>query len=132
MHSEARNRFLEWKRCGKPKHGLLFLDMKIARSSFKRALDDCKRNEKSIRNEKLLQNMSNKDYSQFWKEVNLINGSHIQNVSMVDNVTDGKEICEIFSNKYREIFSKDQSNDNDCHNACNCLSDNDDSMLILI
>ena len=52
FHKTARNCFLLWKDNGRPLFGKLYDDMKVSRTKFRNALDECKRNEIYIRNEK--------------------------------------------------------------------------------
>ena len=60
FHTIARRSFLLWKDRGKPLNGPIHDEMKLSRSIFRSALDNCKSNEKLIRREKLLKNFGMK------------------------------------------------------------------------
>ena len=105
FHAEARRHFLLWKSNGKPLTGIFVDNMKSSRSMFKRALNECKDNENAIRRQKLLDKLHKKDYKGFWKEVDLIRNNNINDVDSVDGLKDKSSICEMFSDKYKRIFS---------------------------
>ena len=50
--------------------------MVTTRKIFKQALDHCKRNEESIRNENLAKNLLNQDMNNYWKHVKSRRGKH--------------------------------------------------------
>ena len=106
FHAEARRHFLLWKSNGKPLTGIFIDNMKQSRAEFKRALNECKVNENAIRRQKLLDKLNDKDYKGFWKEVDLIKNSNIKDADSIDGIKDKHTICEMFSEKYKRIFSK--------------------------
>ena len=61
----ARKHFILWKDSGRPPNGTLRENMRISRSEFKHALNDCRNNENAIRNEKMLSNLIDKNYKGF-------------------------------------------------------------------
>ena len=80
--------------------------MKKARASFKQALKECKDKENQIRNSKLLNNLRNKNYIGFWKEVHSSNSHNINTQQVIDGKNNINDICNLFSNKYRKIFDR--------------------------
>ena len=108
IHAEARKHFFMWMRHGKPQSGIYMDNMKLSRSNFKRALNECKANENEIRRQKLLDKLHKKDYKGFWKEVDLIRNNDIKVVDSIDGVKDNVAICEMFSDKYKKIFTRSQ------------------------
>jgi len=59
--------------------------MKTTRSQFKVALKECKDNENQIRNAKLVENLNNKNYKEFWKDVNKSRKVNDMQINCVDN-----------------------------------------------
>ena len=108
LYAVARNAFLSWKRKGRPLDGVLCERMKTSRSVFKRALRKCKDNEESIRKEKLLKNLNNKQYKEFWKEVSKSKNHNSIQTNAIDRETDPLSICNLFSDKYSKIFDRHQ------------------------
>ena len=107
---------MHWKENGKPLEGPLHDEMLSSRALFKQALQKCKLNEKSIRREKFLNNLNNKDYKEFWKGVNEINKNYTPFPENIDGLDTPGKICEMFSDKYKTILNnnknKDSSNSN--------------------
>ena len=109
-YAEARKHFLLWVKYGKPQSGIYIENMKSSRARFKTALDECRGNEDTIRRQKLLDNLHQKNYSGFWREVALIRNNVSKEVVSIDGRSDSNEICEIFSKKYQKIFSDNSNN----------------------
>ena len=105
LHAKARGTFLLWKDCGRPTNGDMCESMRVARSEFKCALKSCKINEESIRREKLLRNLNDKDHKEFWKEVGASKKCNIFQPCSIDGVNDPTAICNLFSNKYKLIYN---------------------------
>lgn len=105
LYREARRHFQEWKRKGKPPEGVYLENMKISRSKFKTALQKCKENEELIRREKLLNNLENNNHKSFWNEVYKVKKHNDVTATSIDGYTDPKEICNMFSEKFKNIFA---------------------------
>ena len=105
LHAEARHYFHNWRTNGKPSCGQLLDNMKVSRSRFRAALQNCKINEDQIRREKLVDNLENKNFKRFWNEVYNIKNNNDGRAASIDGETDHKVICDIFSDKYRKIFA---------------------------
>ena len=69
LHSEARADYLLWKASGKPRAGLLYLNMCQSRIRFKRTLRECRRNEETIRANAHANSLMKKDMTSFWKGI---------------------------------------------------------------
>ena len=79
--------------------------MKSSRARFKAALNECRKNEDMIKRQKLLDNLNKKNFKGFWKEVAMIR-NHDSNVAVaIDGIRDSNKVCEIFSDKYKKIFT---------------------------
>ena len=106
LHLAARNAFILWQEKGRPLDGILCDDMKSSRSLFKAALHKCKINENLIRKKKLLENLKNKNFDAFWKEVRLTNNTNNSYPDRMDGIDDPVKICEKFSAKYKLVLQK--------------------------
>ena len=105
FHEIARKRFLIWKENGRPRDGKIYDDMKLSRSDFKTALNNCKANDKTIRNRKLLSNLKNKNYKEFWSDVHSTTTHNDPHITDIDGLHNNDLIANMFSNKYRRIFN---------------------------
>ena len=108
FHKTARNCFLLWKDNGRPLFGGLYEDMKASRAKFKEALNECKRNEINVRNEKLVENFKIKAMKCFWGEVANANKHNLPAPENIDGKYKAIDVCALFSDKYRKIFNKDK------------------------
>ena len=108
IHAVARQKFLIWRDNGRPLTGPLLEDMKSARSLFRQALRNCKDNESYYRNKRMVDNLKGKRYKEFWKEVENVRSHNKLCPQKIDDFSDSKEICELFSNKYRRILANQQ------------------------
>ena len=70
--------------------------MKVPKSRFRAALQNCKINEDQIRREKLVDNLENKNFKRFWNEVYNIKNNNDGRTESIDGETDHKVICDIF------------------------------------
>ena len=66
LRRQARDAFKVWVHSGKIRVGPVCEKMKESRGEFVRALKFCRRNEKKISDERLLEDYKNKHVSQFW------------------------------------------------------------------
>ena len=103
-YAQARKAFLTWKEYGKPQDGLYLDKMKETRDKFKKAFNECKRNEDKIRKENMLSNLENKNYKAFWNETNKLKKNYNHQLDIIDNISDTVLIANLFSNKYKSLF----------------------------
>ena len=82
--------------------------MKASRAKFKEALNECKRNEINVRNEKLVENFKIKAMKCFWGEVANANKHNLPAPENIDGKYKAIDVCALFSDKYRKIFNKDK------------------------
>ena len=130
FHLIARKHFLFWKDNGRPKFGKVYEDMKTSRSDFRAALSSCKANERECRNEKLLNNIKNKNYKEFWSDVQNTYKHNDPQVTEIDGICTSDDISNLFSNKYRSIFNRN-SNQDHCMRQIN-ISDKKKVMILLM
>ena len=96
LHSEARTDYLLWKVWGKPRAGLLYLNMCQSRIRFKRTLRECRQNEEIIRANAHANSRLKKDMTSFWKGIKKDNNTRAPLAPMVDNCIDDKEFCDMW------------------------------------
>ena len=125
----AREHFKLWRDGGKPLEGQLLNDMKNSRTNFKRILNFCKRNEDSLRNEKLAQSYFDKDNSKFWRLTRARIKSKSSGAAIIDGQKQPGDVAAIFSNKFSQIFADCTSSKSkacsDHGNTNNLSSDNE-------
>ena len=102
----ARQKFLTWVSQGKPSSGRVKEEMRLARSNFKLALNECKENEHEIRNVKLLDSLKNKSHKDFWSEIHRLTNHNVQLPISIDGKYRSGDICNSFSERYKRIFCK--------------------------
>ena len=112
IHCIARQKFLIWRDNGRPLTGPLLEDMKYSRSLFKIALRICKDNESYHRNRRMVDNLKGKRFKEFWKEVERIRSHNKVLPQKIDDIVESREICELFSNKYRKVLANRQTRNN--------------------
>ena len=101
----ARNKFLSWKINGKIRSGEIYEEMVAARSTFKKALDFCKRNELNIKKEKLALSFNIANKSKFWKDIKkLKNNTKNNDILNIDNHYNPHDIVNCFSDKYKSVL----------------------------
>ena len=108
FYDTARKHFLAWKSKGKPPDGQYLDDMKISRSRFRDAFQNCKVNEDQIRRTNMLSNLKNKNHKEFWKDVYRIKRNNVK-PKAIDGKTDPELVCRMFSDRFREVFAKQKS-----------------------
>ena len=105
LHSEARADYLLWKASGKPRAGLLHLNMCQSRIRFKRTLRECRQNEETIRANAHANSLMKKDMTSFWKGIKKDNNTRVPLAPMVDNYFGDKEICDMWQIHYKELLN---------------------------
>ena len=87
--------------------------MKVAKRDFRKALRRCKSNELNIRNENIVKSLRQKNTKQFWTHVRSMKVNKNADPVKIDNAVDPQKMSELFSNKFKSIFS-----DNNCESSC--------------
>ena len=108
----ARDSFLHWKSLGMPLFGAHFDSMIYHKKVFKAALQYCKDNENELRKNALLKKFKENTKINFWKEVSKIRGSNKRKPRKVDNSHSDNDIVNLFSDKFRAIYSIGSNNSN--------------------
>ena len=122
LYYKSKDLFLLWNVIGRPRSGVIFDDLRNARSSFRRALNFCKSNEVNLRKQKFLRSFQCKNRNNFWRDIRKLSPHSASQV--IDGTTDLVEINQIFTNNYRAILD-----DPICHSNYPILSDGEDHNL---
>jgi hypothetical protein len=100
----AKNMFMAWKNNGKIRSGYDYERMKDSRKLFKEALAKCRKDEDTIRNNKLSLAFSNRNKKEFWKEINRLKSNNKCKISKMDGSNAPNDITNIFNDKFKAIF----------------------------
>ena len=106
VHAKARDAFLNWNACNRPKQGLVFNVMKKTRATFKYVLRHCKKQDSKAKADILAMRFLNKDSRSFWKELKKINGND-KNVlaSTVNGVSGHNDIANMWHDYYKTLLN---------------------------
>ena len=105
LHSEARGDYLLWKASGKPRSGLLYLNMCQSRIRFKRTLRECRQNEEIICANAHANSLMEKDMTSFWKGIKKDSNARVLLAPMIDNCIGDKEICDMWQAHYKTLLN---------------------------
>ena len=99
-----------WALVGKPKHGYIYDQLRLAKSRFKYALRFCFRNEKNLRAKSLADKLVKNpcDTLAFWKEVRKLNHSPPL-AQCVGNTSGEKNIAAMWKTHFSGIFNSVQN-----------------------
>ena len=99
FYKTARENYLKWLEKGKARNTIEFFNMSNSKREFKKALNQCKINEKEEIDLSISNKYKLKDYSSFWKEVR-----QKRIIAKKTNIIDGKnssnDIINIFTQKF--------------------------------
>ena len=104
-HYKARLSFKIWTRAGKPRNGDYYNEMSIDRARFKYALRNCRREEASIRADKLAKALQDKDCMQFWRDVKSQGNRKLAPADTVEGQAGGANIAALWAKHYEGIFN---------------------------
>ena len=68
-HAAARNAFWWWNLNKRPRHGIIYHNMRTTRTQFKYALGPAKRAEETERADALAEDLCNKNCDEFWRGI---------------------------------------------------------------
>ena len=96
-----------WALVGKPRHGYIYSQLRVARAQFKYALRYCLKNEKDLRAKALADKFAKNPCNMvtFWKEVRKLNGDSPLAQS-VDGVSGEANIVDMWKNHFSSILCK--------------------------
>ena len=94
-----------WRECGKPNTGEVACIMHSTRAKYHRAMRRLKQNELSNRKARIAEANINNDPQTFWKEISKMSRNKSSPTPVVDNCFNSQEICDVFWNKYTEVYN---------------------------
>ena len=94
-----------WRDSGKPPQGNLMENKKITHSRYKNAVKFIKKNEESIRNNKMAENLLNNHSKDFWKDVKKLTKAKNTQANSIDGVVGSSEIANHWKKHYAEIYN---------------------------
>ena len=103
--THSRADYLLWKASGKPRAGLLYLNVCQSRIRFKRTLRECRQNEETIRANAHANSLMKKDMTSFWKGIKRDNNTRVPLAPMVDDCIGDKEICDMWQTHYKQLLN---------------------------
>lgn len=104
LHNLAREHYLKWLVMGRRRNTLEFHLMNESRKVFKKALNDCKRNEFDEICISIEEKFKNKQMSQFWREVKQ-KKYNLKKSNIIDGRNDTISILNIFTEKFLNMNS---------------------------
>jgi exonuclease III len=115
LHVQARDAFLRWVQCGRPRGGVVFECMNNTRRLFKSTLRACKVRSEQIRANRLAESLLT-DHSgvDFWHEVKKsVKHNCYTSIQTVNNVSGDDNIVRMWKDVYSKLY-----NTLDVTNAC--------------
>ena len=109
-HSEARDAFVMWQQCGKPRYGPICDIMKRTRARFIYCLRHCKAIETRAKADSLAKTFLSKDTVSFWRDIKYINnsGSSTQ-ADTIGEAVGEKNITAMWFEHYKSLLNLKQN-----------------------
>jgi exonuclease III len=93
-----------WISNGRPKSGPVAEVMRSTRAKYHKAIKDAKQHDTELRRIRFAQSHETRDSTQFWSEVKKITSTNKVVATSIDGKSDQKEICNLFYEKYSELY----------------------------
>lgn len=114
-HAVAREAFLSWVECGKPRQGYEYLSMKKTRAQFKLSLRYCKQHEDMVRADACANSLSAKDYLKFWNSVRKSNNNNAtQHAVSVGGCSGDTNVTEMWKQHFSKIYNSIECTEDRC------------------
>ena len=94
-----------WQNCGKPHHGDVAEMHRITRARYHRAIRQIVKDSEKIRLERMAEAIADNRTRDLWNEVRRIKGRNNIAPCKVDGVVGDKNISEVFSEKYKNLYN---------------------------
>ena len=94
-----------WKDSGRPRVGSVANIMCQTRAQYHYAIRRVKKEANLLKNEKLAENMCNKNIKEYWKEIKRIKGKGKSCSASIDNYSNDEDIANVFAEKYECLFN---------------------------
>ena len=105
FHAAARNAFWWWNLNKRPRHGIIYHNMRTTRSQFKYALRSAKKAEETARADALAEDLCNKKCDEFWRGMKKLNQSNSVHATIIDNITGDDNISKYWKNHFYTILN---------------------------
>ena len=105
LHAEAREYFLCWVSCDRPKQGPIFKDMTQSRAQFKAALRQCLKDESRAKCDSIAKQYVTRNTTDFWKEVNNLQNAKPVISNTIDGVSGQKDIAKLWQEHYAKLLN---------------------------
>ena len=102
-HAAARNAFWWWNLNKRPRHGIIYHNMRTTRTQFKYALRCAKRAEETARADALAEDLCNKKCDEFWRGIKKFNQSNSVHATIIDNITGDENISKYWKKHFHFI-----------------------------
>ena len=89
----------------KPRHGLIFNDMKSTRARFKYVLRILKQHKNQIISNSLAAKLQQTRPDHFWKEINRLHSSKMPTPNCIDGVTGANGIVELWKDRFQRLLN---------------------------
>ena len=96
---------MQWRGEGSPRQGPMFELMKRSRASFKYAVRQLKRDEERIRADNMARKMADKNYTDFWKEIKMVNNSRVPLPSSIEGVSGRQNITLLWKEHFENLLN---------------------------
>ena len=102
-----------WKREGKPQEGPVAEDMRNARTMYHNKVKESKRNKVRQQRRKFAECNQVKNNDKFWREVKKVTNVKNHVINCIDGQSGSADICTLFANKYKYIYSSVPTDNSD-------------------
>ena len=110
-HETARNAYLLWRNCGKPRSGFCFENMKTSRAQFKLALRYCKANVEEMKANACAESLFDTDPKKFWNSVHKTSNSKANvHVVSVGGVSGSSNVADMWKDHFEKLYNAQPNN----------------------
>ena len=102
-----------WTQCDRPKNGIVADIMRRTRAKYHYAVRHIIKNNNNIRSQKMAEAISQGNGRNLWNEVRKMKKPNNSLPNMVDGKTCSKDICDLFTDKFKNLYNSVGYNDID-------------------
>ena len=111
-----------WRDLGKPPGGVVFDNMKESKRQYRYAVRRCKRKERELRFQKMVEYINEDKSRDFFRELKRLNGGNCS-PTCINGKTDAKDIAEVFAQKYNSLYNSVPYCKNNMDHIERCIED---------
>jgi hypothetical protein len=111
-----------WVDCGRPRSGAVADSMRRTRAAYHYAVRQIKKDEDSVVRERIASALLNDSERNFWAEIKRIRGNRGGTSKVVDGLSDVCSIAQLFTEKYRELYTSVSYNESEMKCIINDLN----------